>query len=582
MNMRTTLYIIANTYFLTDFLMERVEDCDSIRVIRHPEKRRGLRWSVFKFCEAFFLGSQRRSLFYTDEYIHELSRISPSDSVLIFGVENVKELKIAMRFVRSRSVSLFTWNPVRDYNQSEWFRTRHIEALKRIGTRICTFDPVDSVGYGLELVPQVYRDVSAVACQDHVVDNDVFFVGQDKGRFPVLMRWYDILTNAGCTAYFRVVRDKRKTYLPQDDVSFLSPSGLSYPDTLKWIQRSRCLLDIAQENQSGLTVRALEAFFFRKKLITNNQAIVDSDLYDPSRVFVIGRDDPARIAEFLAGAAVPVSGAVLRKHDFRHWCRQFLVAPNVEEPPMAAADRVTVYSMYWDNISPAIRKAQQRVFAALGIPLVQEDANLMPHGEWMTDVLSRHQPDDVVVFCDIDAFPLTLAAYVQAMAAARQGVLFGLAQFSNHKRGQDLYAGPMFMAFRKSVWESLGSPALTADKRYDAAEGLSAAARQRGIQVQMVMPTACLIPKWPLANRGVFGIGTFYGDCEFFHLFESRRAAYEPLLLNVAQDVIDGHKPDFGRYLELTATVASKPVSGPPGKNWVPKPLRRFFARRPQ
>jgi hypothetical protein len=580
--MTRTLHIVANAYFLTDFLLDAVKGCEDIRVIRHPQPRRGWHWSVLKSAETYVLRSHRFSWFFGQEYVKAYAGVGPDDSVLFFGVDNIKELRIATRFVPTHHVSVFVWNPVQDFGRSSWSSRKHGNSLALLGERVCTFDPGDADRFQLKLVNQVYRDVSAIRDESVQPDIDVFFVGYDKGRLPVLRQWHGLLTAAGLDVHFRVVRDKRKTYLPQDDVSFLSPGGLSYPDTLKWIQRSRCLLDIAQENQSGLTVRALEAFFFRKKLITNNQAIVGSDLYDPSRVFVIGRDDPATIVEFLAGAAVPVSDAVLRKHDFRHWCRQFLVAPNVEEPPMAAADRVTVYSMYWDNISPAIRKAQQRVFAALGIPLVQEDANLMPHGEWMTDVLSRHQPDDVVVFCDIDAFPLTLAAYVQAMAAARQGVLFGLAQFSNHKRGQDLYAGPMFMAFRKSVWESLGSPALAADKRYDAAEGLSAAARQRGIQVQMVMPTACLIPKWPLANRGVFGIGTFYGDCEFFHLFESRRAAHEPLLLNVAQDVIDGRKPDFGRYLELTATVASKPVSGPPGKNWVPKPLRRFFARRPQ
>ena len=582
MSVTRTLHIVANTYFLTDFLLDGIKDCEDIRVIRHPQPRRGWYWSVLKFAETYVLRSHRSSLFFGKEYVEAYAGVGPHDSVLFFGVDNIKELRIATRFVPTDHVSLFVWNPVQDFGQPARSSRKHGISLASLGDRVCTFDPGDAERFQLKLVNQVYRDVSGVRDDSVKTDIDVFFVGYDKGRLPVLRQWHAVLTGAGLEVHFRVVRDKRKTYLPHEDVSFLFPSGLSYPETLKWIQRSRCLLDIAQENQSGLTVRALEAFFFRKKLITNNQAIVHSDLYHPSRVFVIGRDDPARIAEFLTGTSVPVSEDVLRKHDFRHWCRQFLVVPTLEEPSMAAADRVTVYSMYWDNISPALREAQRLVFAALGIPLVQEDANLMPHGEWMTDVLSRHQSDDVVVFCDIDAFPLTLTAYEQAIEAARQGVLFGLAQFSNHKQGQDLYAGPMFMAFRKSVWEALGSPALAADKRYDAAEGLSAVARQRGVQVQMVMPTACLIPKWPLANRGVFGIGTFYGDCEFFHLFESRRAAYEPLLLNVAQDVIQGRKPDFGRYLDLTATVASQPGSGAPSKNWVPKPLRRFFARRPQ
>lgn len=580
--MKHTLHIVANSYFLTDFLLDSIAESDDIKVIRHPKSRRGWYWSLLKFVETHLLRRHRGSLFFGKDYVAAFASVKPSDSVLFFGVDNIKELKIAKRLVPTSDVSVFVWNSVQDFGQSKWASRQYGKSLSGLGCRACTFDPNDAACYNLELVNQVYREVQSIKGDAVEFDNDVFFVGHDKGRLPVLREWHRVLTGAGMSVFFRVVRDKRRTYRPSEDVSFLSSNGLSYPETLQWIRRSRCLLDFAQENQSGLTVRALEAFFFNKKLITNNQTIVGSDLYHPSRVFVIGRDDPARIAQFIYGEALPVAAEVLRKHDFRHWCRQFFVTQPPEEKSVDGSESIAVHSMYWDNISLAIRESQHGVFAALGIPLIQENANLMPHGEWMAHVLARYDSDDVVVFCDIDAFPLTVDAYRKAIASAQQGDLFGLAQFSNHKRGQHLYAGPMFMAVRKSVWEGLGSPRLASDKRYDAAEGLSAVARQAGIQVQMVMPSACLIPKWPLANKGVFGIGTFYGECEFFHLFESRRAAYEPLLLNVAQDVINGRKPDFARYLELTSRVNGHPGEAASGRNWVPKPLRRLFARRPR
>jgi len=235
-----------------------------------------------------------------------------------------------------------------------------------------------------------------------------------------------------------------------------------------------------------------------------------------------------------------------------------------------------VYSMHWNNISKDIRDGQKSVFDCLGIDLIQENADQQSHGTWMNKVIERHAADDIIIFCDIDAFPLTKAAYLDAVRVAQEGDIFGLAQFSNHKEGLDLYAGPMFMAFRKRTWEDLGRPNLKSDKKYDAAEILSVRARQQGINIQLVMPSSCLEPKWALAEQGVFGIGTFYGHCEFFHLFESRQISHETLFSAVVDDVLAGRPLNFHHYLEIVHVAKEKPVT-PRRRNWIPKPIRRFF-----
>lgn len=229
---------------------------------------------------------------------------------------------------------------------------------------------------------------------------------------------------------------------------------------------------------------------------------------------------------------------------------------------MSAVRLPAVYSMYWNNIPDGIKNGQRAVFDRLGIELIQENANRKSHGLWMNEVIGRHGSDDIVVFSDIDAFPVNREAYLQSVKYAADGFLFGLAQFSNHKSNQDLYAGPMFMAFRKRTWESLGRPSLDRDKQYDAAEVFSALARNRGVGLKLVMPSSCLIPKWALAEHGVFGIGTFYGECDFFHLFESRRPAYEMLFDSVVADVVAGRKLNFRHYLEIAACAQN--VSEPP------------------
>lgn len=226
----------------------------------------------------------------------------------------------------------------------------------------------------------------------------------------------------------------------------------------------------------------------------------------------------------------------------------------------------TIYTMHWDNIPAGILEHQKAVFDHLGLPLQQERAHQQPHGLWMNEVLARHGSDEVVIFCDIDAFPLHRQAGLDAIAQAQAGALFGLAQFSNHKPGNQVYAGPMFMALRQGLWDELGRPDLQKSKQHDAAEVLSALARARGVALSMSAPTATLIPKWALGHEGVFGIGTFYGQRDFFHLFESRKPAYGALLAAVAQDVVQERPLNFAHYLTLAHSLADE--AAPPKRRW--------------
>lgn len=217
-----------------------------------------------------------------------------------------------------------------------------------------------------------------------------------------------------------------------------------------------------------------------------------------------------------------------------------------------ANEAVKTYSLYWSNVPAPITAAQRRVFERLGLPLEQQELDRQPHGEWMNLVLQRAAADEIVVFCDIDAFPLTAEAYHRAVAAARAGAIFGLAQYANQKANEGLYAGPMFLALARRTWEQLGSPDLSRNREFDAGENLTVQARRQGVPVELVMPCATLVPRWALAHRGVFGIGTFYGDCEYFHLFESRRRTGTEIMAAVSEDVATGRPLDFQRYLEVT------------------------------
>lgn len=48
---------------------------------------------------------------------------------------------------------------------------------------------------------------------------------------------------------------------------------ISYQENLDNIRKSKCIVDVVQKGQIGLTLRPLESLFFKKKLLTNNKCI---------------------------------------------------------------------------------------------------------------------------------------------------------------------------------------------------------------------------------------------------------------------------------------------------------------------
>jgi hypothetical protein len=223
-----------------------------------------------------------------------------------------------------------------------------------------------------------------------------------------------------------------------------------------------------------------------------------------------------------------------------------------------------VLSPYQSNVAPVLLEKQRAVFAHLGIPLQQVNIDGIEHGAWMEQA-ARAPASDVIVFCDIDAFPVTRNAYDEVIALARAGALVGAAHVANHFDPSHIYAGPMFLAVSPESYEAMGAVGLARKDGNDAAQYLTRTAQGQGIDVELLYPSTVIDPRWPMANRGVYGIGTFYSENGIFHLFEARYAQNLELFERVADDVIAGAGLDFAGYLEMRAPPRAVP------------PVKRFF-----
>ena len=99
---------------------------------------------------------------------------------------------------------------------------------------------------------------------------------------------------------------------------------ISYEDNIRNVISSKCVLEICQEGQHGLTLRALEAMLCHRKLITNNKSIVKEDFYNPQNIFIIGVDNNQNVKDFIDSDFVVGDESILKKYDFNNWLNSFI------------------------------------------------------------------------------------------------------------------------------------------------------------------------------------------------------------------------------------------------------------------
>lgn len=315
------LHIIANQFSLTAFLLDSLPLEQQKNVVVHPRRTKGQAYSLFKALDSLVPFELPVFHSYPDAYLQRLSAIPGDASVLIFGIENIKDLKIIRKHLRTRNVSVFTWNPVIDHSQNHRLRRVHIRLLKSLGFRVSTFDPDDSERYQLSLVNQVYRRVDEYI-KPAVPEFDIYFLGKNKGRWEALVDLGGKLGQQGIRTHFLMVGEEGVDYPAHPAVHILRQE-VTYLQNLATINRSRCLLELTQANQAGLTIRCMEAMFFGKKLITSNPLVKKLPFYHPDAFFVLGQDDFSGIGDFLEADTPLVSEADLAQYEFSHWIRQF-------------------------------------------------------------------------------------------------------------------------------------------------------------------------------------------------------------------------------------------------------------------
>lgn len=161
----------------------------------------------------------------------------------------------------------------------------HADRLRQSGNvfdLVYTFDSADARKYNMRYWHTIY---SKFALDVHP-DKDLFFCGSTVNRKQTMLDFLDAHAKHDVSLKMNIICDETdiKMFSNYGDVTECGRMGIDlwpYPQTLEETLKARCILDITQKGQAGLTLRPYEAVCYNRKLLTNNKAILDFEFYDP-------------------------------------------------------------------------------------------------------------------------------------------------------------------------------------------------------------------------------------------------------------------------------------------------------------
>ncbi|MGG7519585.1 hypothetical protein ACQ3G6_17035 [Allorhizobium undicola] len=260
----------------------------------HQEARRH---PLYQFAPSF-----ARGLLHTLA-IRRCFRDNPEALFVVNEVPRILKFLLDMPF--PRKVAVVMRNPMA--SKPKLHST--LNALHSHGTRILSFDPQDCSRYGFEHYRQYLEPLPGL--HDIPIQHDFGFYGADKGRRPFLEKLSAELKDRGFSTRLHFPGDSRQTTRRWFGRKPRKARNSPYARYLAETLAARCLIDILQPGQNGLTLRPLEALFYGRKLLTNNRAIAEEPFFHPANIFIL--DEAASLdglERFMAAPMADIDPAI--------------------------------------------------------------------------------------------------------------------------------------------------------------------------------------------------------------------------------------------------------------------------------
>ena len=297
------IYIIYPDVDVWNFVLKGVED--NYPIIKRPLNRYCQKWQL-AFRKTFpNLRSSKRFLF-NKQMRKELNELNEGDSLVLCDYRDLCVIRTLSSSLQPKVKKFYwIWNPIKTKNKEIFIKT--FSVLKKEGFIPSTFDPQDAQHFDLQWHSQFFRmNIDSTHPTKEIID--FYFIGFPKDRENDLHLLEHQLSDF--KTLFKIIHNSREY--------------ISYEDNIKLATQSRCLVEITQHQQTGMSLRPLEALALHKKLISNNKDLVNMDFYHPHNIFILGLDSIKDIHCFMEKPLEPIAEDIIHRYDVSTWLQNFI------------------------------------------------------------------------------------------------------------------------------------------------------------------------------------------------------------------------------------------------------------------
>jgi hypothetical protein len=256
-------------------------------------------------------------LFFPDKrYVrHELGKIDNLKFDILFSINCHIICPCLFRILREKNPGLFSILYLWDSSQMYTW-----EKELKYFNRVCTFDPVDSERYKIELKHNFF--IKSPQDIRQKPENDLFFIGKfSYSRYQIVRKLIEQAASAGIGfkvklwparknvihnrliyTIFILTRIKGnwiQEYLLNYEAfekvlskDILISESVNYEVVQDEMRESNVILDLPFQGQSGYTHRLIEALANGKKVITTNKDILKENFYNSEQIKIINVLNP--------------------------------------------------------------------------------------------------------------------------------------------------------------------------------------------------------------------------------------------------------------------------------------------------
>lgn len=311
-------FVAPNYYGFNEVVFQGLKDHSGFNcfelIVNQPYIYKNFGEKIINFFSKNLLNRNLKNEWIKNQNMDIINQHSYFDVVIINrpDVLNTKELNLILK--KSKKKILLLWDSLDKINL-----TSYLELFDEV----FSFDSLDCEKFNLKKITNFYWiELSAKEENNY----DVAYLGTYDARIETINEIFKYFRNNKIFAKGKIFKYKSQpiSINLSQDIEIIEKI-VPFKNSYKYYLNSKCILDIAHQNQVGLSFRPFEAMGLNKKIITTNKEIVNYDFYNQENIFIIENFEQFEIPNlFFKTPYRSLSQDIYKKYSIKSWVNKIL------------------------------------------------------------------------------------------------------------------------------------------------------------------------------------------------------------------------------------------------------------------